>query len=137
MPGIANGGQLPSLLVAIQERETQRDHLRQELRLLDRPSTTSDFDPRVIEKEVCSRLTDWQGLLRREPQHSRQILKKLLLGKLVFTPKTNETGRFYEFAGKGTLTEILAGTTCTKGLVSPGGPNRAWTFEIAGLTFTA
>jgi hypothetical protein len=118
---IASGGQLSSVLAALKDRETLRDRAREELRLLDQTRTANDFNPQELRKELGHRLTDWQGLLRREPQHSRRILKRLLLGKLVFMPREDEKGRYYEFTGKGTLAEILDEIACTKGWVSPGG----------------
>lgn len=117
--GIANGRELRSLLAAIREREGERDRIRKELDSLGQPSPVSAFDPRKTEIELRKRLADWQGLLHRQPQQSGQILRKLLTGKLVFTPKTSKDGQYYEFKGQGTLGEIIAGIVCTKGVVSP------------------
>ena len=44
---------------------------------------------------------------------ARQILRKLLVGRLVFTTKEDENGRYYEFAGKGSISEIVRGARGT------------------------
>ncbi len=63
----------------------------------------------------------WQGALRREPPVARQILRKVLNGRLVFDPREEEDGaRFYEFSGPATLARLLDGTAA-KRLVAPTG----------------
>ncbi len=45
---------------------------------------------------------DWQGVLqRRPPVQATQILRRLRVGRLVFTPKETEDGMVYEFSGAG------------------------------------
>jgi len=39
-----------------------------------------------VRADLAARLSDWGGLLRRQPVHARQILRKILAGKLVFDP---------------------------------------------------
>ncbi len=41
---------------------------------------------------------------------TRQILRKLLVGRLIFTPHEDESGRYYVFNGEGALDRILEGT---------------------------
>ena len=73
---------------------------------------------------ACHRLTDWQGLILQHPPQARQGLRKLLEGRLAFTP--TEDGTAVEFSGQGRLDPILAGVTeawdgLPKGCVSPTG----------------
>ena len=80
---------------------------------------------------ACHRLTDWQGLILQHPPQARQGLKKLLEGRLAFTP--TEDGTAVEFSGQGRLDPILAGVTeawngLPKGCVSPTGT------DLFGLT---
>ncbi len=118
---IASGGDLPSLLQGIKDRERRRAHLREQLAGLERCDQVSQFDFRQIEQELRARLEDWRGLLCRQVAQARQILRKLLVGKLVFTPKEDASGRYYEFVGQGTLRQVLAGVGAAKGRVSPAG----------------
>ena len=78
--------------------------------------TTRDLQQ--IQQDVEARLADWRGLLRRHVAQSRQILKKLLVGRIVFQPRDDGT---YEFSGKASLGRIIAGLACTKTVVAPTG----------------
>jgi len=48
---------------------------------------------------------------------ARQILRKLLVGRFVMTPRVTEAGRFYEITGQASYGALLAGVV---GLVPPG-----------------
>ena len=48
-------------------------------------------DPRL-----GARLNDWQGLLERQPIQARQLLRKLLVGPLRYTPRRDEAGGYYD-----------------------------------------
>jgi hypothetical protein len=65
---------------------------------------------------VEARLSDWRGLLSRQVAQSRQILKKLLAGRIVF--RQREDG-VYEFSGQASLGRVLAGIVGTKAGVAP------------------
>jgi hypothetical protein len=73
------------------------------------PVTTRDLQQ--IQQDVEVRLADWRGVLRRHVAQSRQILKKLLVGRIVF--RQREDG-VYEFSGQASLGRIVAGLVCTK-----------------------
>jgi hypothetical protein len=88
-----------------------------------------------LEAELRARLADWRGLLQRHPREARQILRKLLLGRLTFTPEEKDGERFYRFTGQVTLGRLLAGeilSTVSKTVVTPGGQTDRWGFELAG-----
>jgi len=103
---MARGGNLQALLDALQDRERQQAHLRQQLAGLAGLRQVSDFDVRKIEKALRARLDDWRGLLRHTPL-SRQVVTKLLDGRLVFTPRPED--RAYEFTGQAQLGKLLRG----------------------------
>ena len=84
----------------------------------------SRADVTHLEAELRDRLADWRGLLQRHPSEARQILRKLLLGRLVFTPEERDGRRFYQFTGQMTLGRLLAGdvlSTLSKTVVTPAG----------------
>ncbi len=81
----------------------------------------SQLDHRWLEKVLRARLADWQGLLWRHVPQARQMLKKLLVGRLVCTPMSDGARRFYEFKGESPIGRILAGLVGAKALVSPTG----------------
>ena len=51
---------------------------------------------------------------------ARQLLCKLLDGRLIMTPKVTPEGRFYEYAGPTSYGKLLGGLVSVKGLVAPG-----------------
>jgi hypothetical protein len=67
---------------------------------------------------VGQRLTDWQGLLERQPLQARQILKKLVEGRLIFDPFDDEAGIGYRIRGQATYGRLLSGVIS---VVPPGG----------------
>lgn len=120
---IATGGQVATLVAAVRERERQRDHLRQELTALDQLAQVARLDLAQLKQALEAKLAEWRGLLTRHVQAARQILRKVLDGRLVFTPYKDDGG-YYTFEGVGRLEPILAGTVLLenqlpKALVTP------------------
>ena len=97
---IAQGGDIPSLVAAIKEREKRLAHFEAELRGLEQLEMIADLDLDTIRDKLREQLQDWQGLLRRHTPQARQILRKLLVGRLVFTPHEDEGGRYYLITGQ-------------------------------------
>ncbi len=115
---IAQGGELKPLVDGIQGREQRRRALQTELAGLEGLRPVSARDLQDIQQQMEVRLADWRGLLRRQVVQSRQILRKLLVGRIVF--RQREDGA-YEFSGQASLGRILAGVVCTKAGVAPTG----------------
>ena len=63
---------------------------------------------------------------------TQQILRRLVVGKLTFTPKLNGD---YEFAGRGTVRPLLAGVV--RKLASPTGLVRLWNWPVDRLVSLA
>jgi hypothetical protein len=76
-------------------------------------------DPVQVRRNLRTRLTDWQGLLRRETPEGRQILREVLVGRLTFAPKIDGSARYYEFTGQATLSGLLAGVVTSDRVVTP------------------
>jgi site-specific DNA recombinase len=112
---IATAAELDEILAAMKGRQARKAFLNAELAILDRRGTLATLDGARLQASLHERLTDWQGLLQRQPAETRQILRRLLVGRLVFTPKQDETGRYYEFAGQGSISELISGVVLPKG----------------------
>ena len=63
------------------------------------------------------------GLRRAAPVQGRQILRKLLVGRVTFTPRTEGAERYYEYAGEATLGRFLGGVIGSRAttMVTPAG----------------
>ncbi len=118
---VAEVGPLPSLLGELRQRETRRDHLTAQLRTLAGATSIAALDPSHVRRNLRERLTDWQGLLRRETPVARQILREVLVGRLIFGPRIDGSARYYEFTGQATLSGLLAGVLSPERLVTPAG----------------
>ncbi len=113
---IAAGGGV-ALAAGIKARETRQQAVRAELTALTRLAGVGRVDRARLERTLRERLTDWQGLLEREPGPARQMLRKLLEGRLAFTP--TEDGSMVEFTGTGVLEPILEGVVAGTGVPLP------------------
>jgi len=55
----------------------------------------------------------------RHVSEARQMLRTLLEGRLVFTPRQNAAARVYEFSGQAALGRLLSGVVLQKVVVAP------------------
>ena len=116
---IADGGDVPSLVAGVKERETQRGDLRRRLTAARR--TATDGHQEELPELLRAKLSDWTGVLHRQIPQARQALKKMLQGSLLFAPKDDGQQRYYEITGTGTLERILASVTNPIMMASPTG----------------
>ncbi len=119
---VASGEMLPSLMQAIRERERRRAELQARLEHLDGlGKVVEHLDRGRLARELAARLTDWQGLIAGQPIQARQLLRQFLVGRLVFTPRQDEHGAYYEFTGRASYGKLLAGLVVATGVVPGGG----------------
>jgi hypothetical protein len=78
---------------AVKAREVQQQTVRAELAALDQLTQVGRRDRAQLERTARECLTDWQGLLAGQPVQARQMLRKLLEGRLVFTPHGRRDSR--------------------------------------------
>lgn len=113
---LASVGQIDAVLAALRDREAQRLRLQEQLAALDaaRTKARQPYSRSALRKDLRRRMDDWRRLLCRQTPVARQILTKLINGRLVFTAHPDE--QLYRFTGMATLGHLLAG------LVVVGGP---------------
>ena len=75
---ITSGGDIPALLNAVKEQDKRRVYLQEELHAVEGLEKVTQLDLGRIEDRLREKLTDWQGLLQRQPVQARQILRKSL-----------------------------------------------------------
>ncbi len=120
---IAAGGELAPLVEALRVHERRRQELRAALDAARR--TRPDWNPRELRRTIERYLVDWRGLLRANVAQGQQALRRLIAGRLTFTP----TGDIYAFRGVGTIKPVLGGVVHR--LASPRGPGRFHTLRSA------
>jgi site-specific DNA recombinase len=109
---VAAGGQLPTLIALMKDREQQRDQLRQQAATVNQMRDVGQLDVKRIERDLRARVKEWRALLGRQVPVARQIVTKLLDGRLVFTPRED---RSYDFSGRVSLGGLLQGTVYREG----------------------
>lgn len=86
------------------------------LRLASR--TSRPPTPKDVRQQLEGYLVAWRGLLRPNVAQGQQDLRRLIDGRLAFTPRDG----YYEFSGTGTVEPVLGGLV--QKLVSPRGTGR-------------
>jgi hypothetical protein len=92
------------------------------LTALDAEPRQEAIDPATVRQQLKDYLKDWRGLLLGHVGQAQQVLRRLVVGRLTFTPR--EDG-FYAFTGKGTVRPLLGGVI--RNVASPTG---AATFPV-------
>jgi hypothetical protein len=121
---IVDGGELESLVEALRAQEIRRQEPLAELNELN----VSTERPKNMGQQLDRYLSDWQGLLRSNVAQGQQALRRLVHGRLTFTP-VDDT---YRFEGIGTSEPVLGGLVHK--LVSPRGLVDLYQVEIRGET---
>jgi hypothetical protein len=105
----------------MKDREEQRATLTEQVAALVTDAQAVPTDLGKVHAQLRAYLDEWRKLLSKHVGQARQILRKLVDGKLVFTPKENANGkRYYEFTGQATLGRLLEGASLfPKAWVSP------------------
>ncbi len=131
---IATGGPLAALVDALKARERQRADTLARLEHLDGLSRAPEWGNGIRDK-LRARLVEWHGFLSRQPEIARQILRKLLVGRLVLTP--NAEMRTYAVQGRASYGRLLEGIVSVVGVVPPGGSEACYTVPITAVVAAA
>ena len=119
---VEQGGPLDVLVTRLQARQTQCDQLR--AALAAHPPMAPENARAGLERRLRTKLADWRGLLTRDTESGRDVLRALLVGPLRFTPVVDERRRGYRFAGALALDRVVDGVVNLKtltGMASPAG----------------
>lgn len=118
---IAAGGDIPSLVQAVQQCHDRKTALLDELTELDHRQELDQTDYDELEQELRTHFrTSWQTIMTRQITPTRQILGKLFNGtRIPLTPVEGPAGVYYEFKGMAAIGRLLTGRT--KEVVSPTG----------------
>jgi hypothetical protein len=134
---IAEGtGPRETLVQAVMAKEADKTALMRQLAAVDSQDVLRAIDRAALRHRVEATLhaEGWVGLLQAEIPRARQILAKLLVGRLTFTPRTGAAGRYYEVTGRGRLDPILSAILpLPPALVTPAGFEGLSSVELRGV----
>jgi hypothetical protein len=99
---LEDGDEIAPLKEALRQRQSRFQDVQQELRSLDVQRAV--LDRSSVRRDLVQRVKDWRGLLRKHQEQGRQILRKLLVGRLVFQPRGDG---YVAFRGTGTMKGLL------------------------------
>lgn len=109
---VAEGGSVATLVQAIRDQERRQQTIRAELADLDHPRVVPLSAPQ-LHAVLQAKAEEWQALLRKHAPIARQMMRKLVEGRIVFTP--DREARRYRFRVPGTLANFLSGIVCLQG----------------------
>jgi site-specific DNA recombinase len=104
---IGRGGPLKALLERLTARQARCTELEQQL--ASRHTIAAPGAGPDLEQRIRAKLADWRGLLTRNIECGRDVLRTLLIGPLRFTPVVEERRRGYAFTGAIALDRLIAG----------------------------
>ena len=113
------GADVSTLVEAMRERERRREALQRRVRLgrdLERPHLAR-ADACRVRQELREKLKDWRAMLRAHVPQARQMVRKLITDRIVFTP--HKESRTYHFIVTGSLARFFNGHP--QALTSPTG----------------
>ncbi len=113
-------GQPPEPLVArIKADEDRKKALLGELEILKLQKQKVVFlDEAKVKQDLRKRVKDMKGILSRHPAQARQVLRKLLNGKITCMPKIEGKSKGYQVTGQGNYHSLLPSTLVPILLVS-------------------
>jgi site-specific DNA recombinase len=115
---ILAGGEAATLVQAIKEKERHREVLARDLMALERPRPVI-ADAARLREELRKKLAEWRSMLRAHVPQARQMIRKLIRDRIVFTP--DPSARLYRFVAPGTLVKFFNGLVYPRAVASPTG----------------
>ena len=103
---VAAGGDVPALVDAIKIQDSQRRLLERKLEDLRRPAVVFD---QALEQRLRDAVGEWREILGRQIPQARQIVTKLLEGRLTFTPESSDGRPGFRFQATGTVEKLVSG----------------------------
>jgi site-specific DNA recombinase len=122
---LLQGGPIATLVDEMKAQERRKAALTAELQQRERP--VEAVDVHALEAELLRYVAEWRAVLRQHVTIARQMLRKLVVGRVCFTPK----GETAEMVAPLSLDGMLAtATLLPKAVVAPTGSVALWTFPI-------
>jgi hypothetical protein len=104
---IQRGGPIDVLIDRLRAAQTRRWEL--EAQLAAQQTSATPVVAGDLEGRLRRKLADWRGLLTRNVETGREVLRVLLVGPLRFTPIVEARRRAYAFDGAIALERLVSG----------------------------
>ena len=114
---IATGKATEAVYGELQKEEAAKKILGAQLAGIDQLTRIVSFDGKRIERALVERVADVKGLLGRHVPQTRQMLRKLISGRIQCAPFNDARGRGYNLVATGIYASLFSG----KMLVKDGG----------------
>ena len=95
-------------MTEVKQREARRAEIRQRLQTLDQQSNLQNQDRSAIEPTIRSVLKEWRAVLGKQLPRARQIVSKLLEGRLSVTPERRNGTQGFRLTGSGSFLRFLS-----------------------------
>ena len=116
---IERGETTESLLARLDENEQQKKSLKAQLEGFPQNGNVISLDEPRLKREAKTRVKDIRSLLHRQVPQARQILRKLIVGKLQCEPVIEDGEKGYRITGQGTYGRFLPPTLVSTMVVPP------------------
>jgi hypothetical protein len=103
---IAAGGELAGLVTAVKQREHDRACVQDERTQLEAVRRNGPIDVGPLREDLARRVADWRTSAARSVAQERQVLRKLLRGRGLMTPR--EDGKV-ELSGQADYGKLFSG----------------------------
>jgi hypothetical protein len=100
---VKHGDAVEPLVAALKVEGERKKALTRELENLAAVAQVASFDADRIKADLRARVADVKGLLARRKPQARQMLRKVLPGKIELTPVEENGRRGYRFTAQGTF----------------------------------
>ena len=111
---IATGKATDTIYSELQKEEAAKKACLAQLARLDQLTSLAATDGTRIERDLAERVADMKGALGRHVPHTRQLLRKLIPGRILCTPFHDARGRGYTLSAEGTYAGLLGGKLTVK-----------------------
>lgn len=120
LEAIMKGGPLDALIAQVKAEEQRKKVLAIKLDGLQAVANVRTLDSARLKRDLAERVAATKGLLTRNTAQARQILRKLLEGRMAVEPMAQGGKRGVRFTGKGTFGALFTGEAAPLMVVPPG-----------------
>jgi site-specific DNA recombinase len=134
---LAAGGDLPSLVTALQQADRRRRTLEAAIAAIHQEQPLTVRSERELKSQVLAKVAAWRTTLRQEATEARLVLRHLLTNRISLEATHQDGRRCYRYAGAFTIGGLFEGFLRPQSLASPRALAHLWTFEREGLITAA